>query len=112
MPLPRPCLDCGAVIPSGSRCPADQAAWDRKHPRPSSSSRGYDGEYQRNRAIIVAQALAQGLPCVICHKPCKRGQKITAEHLVALRNGGTSALSNLGPAHARCNYGWNRRSKA
>jgi hypothetical protein len=112
MPL-RICLGCGLLFDAAAtgtqRCPTCQAgATARRNTRPSSSSRGYDGEYQRNRAIIVARALASGEACVLCHKPCQPGQKITAEHLTALRDGGTSVMSNLGPAHSKCNTGWNR----
>jgi 5-methylcytosine-specific restriction endonuclease McrA len=109
MPLPRSCLDCGKVITSGSRCSTDQATWQQKHPRPSSSARGYDGEYQRNKPIVIAQG-RKGRPCVICGKPFQPHQKITIEHIVPLRKGGTSRLANLGPAHPACNTGWNRRS--
>ena len=48
-------------------------------------------------------------PCVICGKPFQPGQKITVEHIVPLRKGGTNVLANLGPAHAACNIGWNRK---
>jgi hypothetical protein len=36
---------------------------------------------------------------------------VTAEHIVPVRQGGTSEAANLGPAHARCNYAWNRKFK-
>ena len=92
------------------RCPGCQAvATQRANARPSSSARGYDGEYQRNRRVLVAAAIASRSLCVICSKPCLPGQKITAEHLVPLRRGGTSAMQNLGPAHSACNTGWNRK---
>ena len=90
------------------RCPPHQAvATARRNARPSSSSRGYDGEYQRNRPIVIRQG-RRGRPCVICGKSFTKGEKITVEHIVALRDGGTSRLANLGPAHAPCNTGWNR----
>lgn len=109
MPLPRSCLDCGTVIASGSRCAADQAIMDRRREatRPSADARGYDAEYRKNRPAVIAQG-RQGRPCVICGKHFQPGQKITAEHIKPVRKGGTSALSNLAPAHAGCNTAWNR----
>lgn len=82
--------------------------------RPSTSQRGYGTVYQRNRRIVVERALVaadagQARACVICRLPCVRGQALTAEHVVPLRLGGSSALDNLGVAHSGCNTGWNRR---
>jgi 5-methylcytosine-specific restriction endonuclease McrA len=92
----------------GQRCPPHQAAaTQRRNQRPSSSTRGYDGEYQRNKPVVIAQG-RRGRPCYICEKPFRAGQKITVEHIVPLRNGGTSKLANLAPAHSGCNTGWNR----
>ena len=90
------------------RCPACQAtATAKRNARPSSSSRGYDGEYQRNKPVIIAQGRS-GRACVICGKPFTAKNKITVEHITPLRSGGTGELGNLGPAHAWCNSGWNR----
>lgn len=91
------------------RCPPCQAhATQRRNQRPSSSQRGYDGEYQRNKPLVIAQARA-GRPCVICKKPFTARNKITVEHLKPLRQGGTNNLANLGPAHAWCNTAWNKK---
>jgi len=87
--------------------PCQQIATTKRNQRPSSSARGYDGEYQRNKQLIIEQG-RNGRPCVICHKPFTPEQKITAEHLVPRRNGGGSELGNLGPAHAWCNTAWNK----
>ena len=88
------------------RCPGcQQHATARRNTRPN--DRGYDGEYQRNRPAIVAQGRS-GRPCCICGRPFTEGQKITAEHIKPLRDGGTSELANLAPAHSECNTGWNR----
>lgn len=83
--------------------------------RLSRRERGYDAEYDRNRRVVVGLAFQMadaGTPaeCVLCFRPCLRGQNLTAEHLVPLRKGGSSELVNLGPAHSGCNSGWRRRS--
>jgi 5-methylcytosine-specific restriction endonuclease McrA len=75
--------------------------------RPSPEARGYDAEYRRNRPVVIARG-RNGEHCCICGQPFQPGQAITAEHVVPLRSGGTSAMSNLKPAHAGCNGGWNR----
>ena len=90
------------------KCPGCQAiATEKRNARPNSAARGYDGEYQRNKPIIIAQGRS-GRPCHICGKQFTAANKITAEHITPLRSGGTSELSNLAPAHAWCNSGWNR----
>jgi hypothetical protein len=99
---------CGTVTNGDARCDTHQPiATARRNARPSSSSRGYDGEYQRNKPIVIAQGRL-GRPCVICGKEFRTGDKITVEHIKPLRAGGTSKLANLGPAHTACNTGWNR----
>lgn len=91
------------------RCPPCQHhATARRNKRPSSSERGYDAEYQRNKPIVIKQG-RDGRPCVICKKPFTIGELITVEHIIPLRAGGTSDLANLGPAHQRCNTAWNKK---
>jgi len=90
------------------RCPACQAtATANRNQRPSSSARGYDGEYQANKPIVIEQG-RRGRPCHICGKPFTARNKITVEHIKPVREGGGSELENLAPAHTWCNYGWNR----
>lgn len=102
MTLPRSCRVCGK--PGGSLC----AAHARRQ------ARGYGSAYTRNRAVLVRQVLANPrIPCCICGRGFigARLRDITAEHLIPVREGGSSELSNLAPAHARCNYGWRRNEK-
>jgi len=90
------------------RCPPCQAtATAARNTRPNSAARGYNGEYQRNKPVIINQA-RHGRPCVICRKPFTPANKITVEHIIPLRDGGTNDLANLGPAHTWCNTAWNR----
>lgn len=91
------------------RCPpCQQHATARRNARPASSDRGYDGQYQRNKPLVIAQG-GNGRPCYICGRPFTPKQKITVEHITPLRRGGTSELANLAPAHSGCNTGWNRK---
>lgn len=109
----RRCKTCGQLYDKdtapGWRCPTCQAKRTTElQARPSSSTRGYDGEYQRNKPVIIAQG-RNGRPCVICHKPITPRQKVTVEHIKPLREGGTNDLTNLGPAHSDCNTAWNKK---
>ena len=103
---------CGALFSLDTtrtqRCPPCQRhrTTQLQH-RPSPATRGYDAEYRRNRPQIITQA-RNGRPCKICGNPITPRQKVTVEHIVPLRRGGTSDLSNLAPAHSSCNTAWNK----
>lgn len=92
--LKRPCRTCGKPTRNNA-C----------HPVQSASRRGYDATYRRNREAVVTHWRRLNLPCVICGHRIAPNEPITAEHLTPRSRGGTSALGNLGGAHARCNYG-------
>lgn len=69
----------------------------------------YDtSEYRRNRDLIGNEVMRRGLAgdkvmCVICQDRIYPGDPWSVEHKVAVRNGGSNHMSNLGPAHVRCN---------
>lgn len=105
------------VVPPATRCPEHQAAADtaararRARSAANRPRRVYaDAEYRRNAKVVAERARANREVCVKCGRPFAPGETITAEHLIAVRNGGSNALSNLGPAHSRCNTGWNRKA--
>jgi 5-methylcytosine-specific restriction endonuclease McrA len=90
--------------------------------RPSRQQRGYDADYERAardviRGVRGAWARGERVWCVICKTPIPSPEsgsvnhklRLTIEHIVPLRDGGTNDASNLGPAHAGCNYGWRRK---
>lgn len=55
---PRPCLSCGTLIPSGSRCEECRLAKGRlrEQHRPSKHERGYGNEWARmSKAVRAAQ---------------------------------------------------------
>ena len=105
-----------ATTTRGWKCPACRTTTEqqRDQQRGTRQQRGYNAEYDRNRTIIIQTAITAARaghpqPCWICRKPCLATHNLTAEHKTPLRNGGTSQLANLAPAHAACNYGWRRR---
>ncbi len=85
---------CGArALPGSSRCirhplsPVDEAARLARQPY----RQGYtDPEYLRNRPIVYAEA---GGHCEACGGPL--GPDWECDHIVPLRDGGTSVRSNL-----------------
>jgi hypothetical protein len=84
----QPCLNCGAPTTNGPRCT-----------NCATVTPGYDSEYQRNRAIV----LATPGPCWLCGEGDRDGDPFTADHVTALELGGTNRLSNLAKAHRSCN---------
>lgn len=104
------CRYCGTVCagPVCDECGAERRrVRERARNRPSAARRGYGADYRRNRRVVIDQA-KRGRPCVICGNPFTAGELVTAEHIVPLRRGGGNSPGNLGPAHLRCNSGWNR----
>ncbi|KPM52886.1 hypothetical protein ACG83_25985 [Frankia sp. R43] len=101
-PLPSlACLDCGKLS-QGSRCPACATARRRSKERqraahrPSPYQRGYNAEYRRNRAIVLADG-----PC--CFVEGCTAAATTVDHILPLSLGGTNELDNLRPACRRHN---------
>lgn len=91
MAVARPCLDCGAVIPSGSRC--SRCSGRR---RGTTTEPGYGSAYQR----LARAAIAQQPWCSLCGA----ADDLTADHVVPLAVGGDP----LGPLRVlcrRCNSG-------
>lgn len=67
-------------------------------------------EYRINSEIIrrhVHDHMSSGgvVLCVICWQPIDTVLEVTIEHRTSVSCGGSNQLSNLGPAHRRCNYG-------
>jgi hypothetical protein len=76
----RPCLGCGDLIPSGSRCPA--CSVDR-----------YSGDYAARAKVVREGATA----CWLCGEGSRRDDPWQADHMTS------SPDSPLMPAHRSCN---------
>ena len=106
--LPKPCQTCGTPIKGQCpRCGPGRPRTPRRDTR-NRQARGYDAEYDRNRRLMIEQAWANRMPCVICSLQFEQKSDISAEHLIAKRDGGSNARENLAPAHKRCNSGWRK----
>ena len=78
----------------GARCQRCARIWDRR--AGTARERGYDREYDENRAIL----LSKPQNCWKCGLPGAD----SADHVIPRSRGGSNALSNLRPAHEACNY--------
>ena len=101
---PRPCISCGAPIPSGIRCPRCASRRNRARDaiRGNFRQRGYTGAFDKARARLAPAAV--GRPCPLCGEPMRAGF-IDVDHIVPLGSGGTNDPSNLRAVCARCNRG-------
>ena len=71
-----------------------------------------DPDYQRNRALVIAQArreIGPVVPCSLCGGPVsldlggrQRGS-VSVDHIVPLDQGGTHDVGNLAICHMGCN---------
>jgi len=95
MRLPKPCIDCGGLIDSRSRC---STCWSiNEGKRGTTTQRGYGSAWQRLSARVIAR---DGGICRYCG-----AKATTADHVVAKANGGTDAMSNLVASCRPCNSG-------
>lgn len=78
-----------------TRCAAHARTSPRNHRGVQRQARGYDRQYEQNRAIVLAE-----------QPYCRCGRlATTANHIVPVSRGGTSVLSNLESSCGACNYG-------
>ena len=94
-PVPRPCLDCGALTTNQSRCPRHTRARNRTRRSPAYD----DPEYRRHRRQMIKDHIAQhGWVCPgapdLDHEahPCTT---LTIDHIVPRSRGGTNSRTNL-----------------
>jgi hypothetical protein len=94
MGLPRPCLDCGAMVRGKSRCWDCERAHDQA--RGTRQQRGYTAEHDQLRAHLVA-ALDPWAPCPRCRHPLGPDPAL----LDLMHNDDRTGWLGLG--HRRCN---------
>lgn len=94
MGFARPCLECGVLTRSGSRCDKHQAILDAKVSAYKASRTLYSGDYRARAKAVRDSAVA----CWICGEVFTDRSQIQADHV----NAG-DRNSPLLPAHARCN---------
>ncbi|GHJ11203.1 hypothetical protein TPA0907_55700 [Micromonospora humidisoli] len=88
--MAKPCLDCDRPC-AGTRCEACRLARSRARDRPTARQRGYTTEHERNRAAVLGASTV----CWLCgHDGADQ-----ADDVIPKSKGGTSAVSNLRPAH-------------
>lgn len=94
---PHPCTVCGTLTTARGPCTdcARARARERERHRPTPSQRGYNADYRRARAQVLA-----GQP--VCHW-CRTAPATVADHLIPLSRGGTSDVSNLVASCVACN---------
>ncbi|WP_374101419.1 MULTISPECIES: HNH endonuclease signature motif containing protein [unclassified Streptomyces] len=102
------CSRCKRLYSLGSRCVpcaktgAKRRERKRQHPRPSPWARGYNTQYLKARAAILAATPL----CAICYsRPAT-----TADHIVPLSRGGTNDIQNLRPACGPRNFSRDNRT--
>ena len=96
------CRRCGRPCPGGRKGLCGLCA-TALHASGHGSS-----EYQRNAAAVRSRAAlilrcGGSLFCGICRAEIASTDAIQVDHIIRLRDGGSHALTNLRPVHARCN---------
>ena len=86
--LPRSCV-CGAVHPSGTRCPVALARWEAR--RPSVKDRGYGATWKKLSARVIREERA----CRQCGTTGTVENPLTCDHIVPKSAGGTDERENL-----------------
>ena len=90
----KPCLTCGVLIDSGSRCETCRLERERKRDAQRGPRTLYSGDYKR-RAREVRQNAVQ---CWICGGPARESDPWTADHIYPGQYD-----SPLAAAHKSCN---------
>jgi 5-methylcytosine-specific restriction endonuclease McrA len=81
----RPCIGCGVLIESGSRCPTCASPPRKLRGRP----------WRRRREEVFA---AKGRTCVYCGNPATE-----VDHVLSVKIGGADTIENLVPSCQKCN---------
>jgi len=101
--MKRPCIDCGVVIASGSRCGSCYSTREKRYSRVrgTTTERGYGSAWQKLSTEILKR---DGYTCHYCG-----GRADTADHIIPKSKGGTDARENLVAACRSHNSGKGNR---
>jgi hypothetical protein len=94
MGFSRPCLDCGLLTRTGSRCEKHQAIIEAKVNAKKALRTHYSGDYKTRAKAVRDSAVA----CWLCGEVFTDRTQIQADHVEA-----GNPDSVLLPAHASCN---------
>lgn len=94
---PRPCLGCGRVIPTGSRCP-DCARDTRRAKRLRRPYSDTAVEKRRRRAAVAEWVSTHGWLCPGWQREPHPSTDLVADHIVAVAAGGAES----GPLRVLC----------
>jgi 5-methylcytosine-specific restriction endonuclease McrA len=101
--IPRPCLDCGALVAAGvARC--RECARDHEAQRGSTVERFGSGW----AGISAAVLRRDGYECQLRLPGCT-GEATTADHVIPRSQGGTATLDNLQASCRHCNSSKGKR---
>lgn len=96
----RACVTCGRAFEARHRrhrhCPAHEP---RGRINASPTTQAQDGEYSRNRRIVLQRDA--GKACPLCGQP---GPLTEVDHIIPVARGGTHDIANLQAVHPSCNY--------
>jgi 5-methylcytosine-specific restriction endonuclease McrA len=95
--IPRPCLDCGALVAAGAnRC--RECAWEHEAKRGSTVERFGSG-WARISGLVLKR---DGYVCQVQLPGCT-GEATTADHVTPRSQGGAATLDNLQASCRPCN---------
>lgn len=104
----KPCLDCGRLTNTGSRCPRCQATKNRERDqqRGTTTQRGYGTAHRKLREQVRPQVEAGHATCWRC------GDPINPREPWDLGHDDQDRTQYRGPEHVRCNRATNRAPTA
>jgi 5-methylcytosine-specific restriction endonuclease McrA len=94
--LPRPCLDCGALVAGASRC---RDCAPRHEAKRGSTVERFGSGWARISALVLKR---DGYECQLGLPGCT-GRATTADHVIPRAQGGTATLDNLQASCRHCN---------
>lgn len=99
----KPCLDCGRLSRSPTRCdrcePTHKRLRERNRDRPSKEARGLGATHRR----VTREAIERQPWCTDCGHPGSKNNPLTGDHVIPRSRGGQSTPENIEVRCRRCN---------